>query len=198
MASAPPTPFVPTPPAVEERKTLSRQTSRSRIPEISTPSRKQSRVVKQEVTQEPQELPAEVQVPASQPPTPHEVQQDPAEEVSQLEPVDTAIEPGQELIDDPRVELPAFDWTDFEQQYLRAIDAASANEQKLLDEFANLISAFNVWAEVASEKDETRGVKRLKTRVDFVKLSEHALEEKKRHYESVVKAFEAALNMLRG
>ena len=56
--------------------------------------------------------------------------------------------------------LPSFDWDEFEARYEEALANANGQEQKLLEEFEELIKYFNVWAAAASVHDTERGIKR--------------------------------------
>jgi len=96
------------------------------------------------------------------------------------------------------LELPEFDWSAFEAEYTKAIRAADEGENELSGEFDKLCSLFSLWADAASEHDNTRAVKRLKTRERFVQISEGKFEDKKKHYVEVVDAFKKALALLHG
>ncbi|KAL1867585.1 hypothetical protein Plec18167_008585 [Paecilomyces lecythidis] len=71
-------------------------------------------------------------------------------------------------------------------------------EQELRDETAKLLEVFMTWSQVAVSHDEDRAFKRFKTRMQHVQNSEMKLEDKKKHYANVVKAFESALALLEG
>ena len=92
--------------------------------------------------------------------------------------------------------IPPFDWDDFEQRYKAAIEEASDNETKLLEEFDKLVQYFNVWAASARDHDADRAIKRIQTREMHVRNSEMNLAQKKQHYTEVVKAFKSALALL--
>lgn len=77
--------------------------------------------------------------------------------------------------------LAPFDWDEFEARYEEALTKANGDEQKLLDEFEELIKYFNVWAAAASVHDTERGIKRLQTRERYVKIAEQSLSQKKKH-----------------
>jgi hypothetical protein len=77
--------------------------------------------------------------------------------------------------------LAPFDWDEFEARYEEALTKANGDEQKLLDEFEELIKYFNVWAAAASVHDTERGIKRLQTRERYVKIAEQNLSQKKKH-----------------
>lgn len=81
--------------------------------------------------------------------------------------------------------LAPFDWDEFEARYEEALTKANGDEQKLLDEFEELIKYFNVWAAAASVHDTERGIKRLQTRERYVKIAEQSLSQKKKHREFV-------------
>ncbi|KAI0197692.1 hypothetical protein F4808DRAFT_292651 [Astrocystis sublimbata] len=90
-----------------------------------------------------------------------------------------------------------FDWEDFEDRYQKALEEADENEKQLLQEFAQLVKYFNVWASASSTYDNERAVKRLQTRERYVALSEQSLDQKKQHLSEVVKAFQSALALLK-
>ncbi|KAI0178872.1 hypothetical protein GGR52DRAFT_533896 [Hypoxylon sp. FL1284] len=92
--------------------------------------------------------------------------------------------------------IAAFDWDDFENRYVKALQEADEQEKLLLDEFDNLIKYFNVWAQASSAHDNERAIKRLQTRERHVRLSEQALSQKKKHLSEVVRAFQSALALL--
>ncbi|KAI2603839.1 uncharacterized protein GGS25DRAFT_505646 [Hypoxylon fragiforme] len=92
--------------------------------------------------------------------------------------------------------LAAFNWDDFEERYEKALQEADEQEKQLLDDFDSLVKYFNVWATASSTHDNDRAVKRLQTRERHVRLSEQALEQKKKHLSEVVKAFQSALALL--
>ncbi|KAI0443204.1 hypothetical protein F4803DRAFT_515957 [Xylaria telfairii] len=92
--------------------------------------------------------------------------------------------------------LAPFDWEDFEDRYEKALQEADEKEKMLLDEFAQLVKYFNVWASASSTYDNERAIKRLQTRERYVQLSEQSLAQKKQHLSEVVKAFQSALALL--
>ncbi|KAI1191887.1 hypothetical protein F5B17DRAFT_381374 [Nemania serpens] len=93
--------------------------------------------------------------------------------------------------------LAPFDWEDFEDRYEKALQEADEKEKQMLEEFAQLVKYFNVWASASSTHDNERATKRLQTRERYVSLSEQSLSQKKQHLAEVVKAFQSALALLR-
>ncbi|KAI1774653.1 hypothetical protein F4818DRAFT_418522 [Hypoxylon cercidicola] len=92
--------------------------------------------------------------------------------------------------------IAAFDWEDFENRYVKALQEADEQEKALLEEFDNLVKYFNVWAQASSAHDNERAIKRLQTRERHVRLSEQTLSQKKKHLSEVVRAFQSALALL--
>ncbi|KAI1174055.1 hypothetical protein F4777DRAFT_580343 [Nemania sp. FL0916] len=92
--------------------------------------------------------------------------------------------------------LAPFDWEDFEDRYEKALQEADDKEKQMLEEFAQLVKYFNIWASASSAHDNERAVKRLQTRERYVSLSEQSLSQKKQHLTEVVKAFQSALALL--
>lgn len=99
--------------------------------------------------------------------------------------------------EDITLELPEFDWNDFENRFNEGLQLLDKEESQILDQFDQLMEMFFIWAQTGSSQETERAVKRLKTRERFVQLSEASLEQKKAHYIQVVSAFKAALDMLR-
>ncbi|KAI1109404.1 hypothetical protein F5Y14DRAFT_432674 [Nemania sp. NC0429] len=93
--------------------------------------------------------------------------------------------------------LAPFDWEEFEDRYEKALQEADEKEKEMLEEFAQLVKYFNVWASASSTHDNERATKRLQTRERYVSLSEQSLSQKKQHLAEVVKAFQSALALLR-
>ncbi|KAI0109062.1 hypothetical protein GGR51DRAFT_512577 [Nemania sp. FL0031] len=92
--------------------------------------------------------------------------------------------------------LAPFDWEDFEDRYEKALQEADEKEKQMLEEFAQLVKYFNVWASASSAHDNERAAKRLQTRERYVNLAEQSLSQKKQHLTEVVKAFQSALALL--
>ncbi|KAF2967489.1 hypothetical protein GQX73_g6112 [Xylaria multiplex] len=92
--------------------------------------------------------------------------------------------------------LAPFDWEDFKDRYEKALQEADEKEKQMLEEFAQLVKYFNVWASASSTHDNERAMKRLQTRERYVSLSEQSLSQKKQHLAEVVKAFQSALALL--
>ncbi|KAH7391403.1 hypothetical protein BKA64DRAFT_102780 [Cadophora sp. MPI-SDFR-AT-0126] len=93
--------------------------------------------------------------------------------------------------------LPKFDWGDFEQRYTETLKKQHEEEVEIIDEFDLYATSFMVWAQAAAQRDNARMSKRLRTRMRFTQLAENSLEDKKNHYLEVVRAFQAAMDMLR-
>ncbi|PBP22432.1 hypothetical protein BUE80_DR006659 [Diplocarpon rosae] len=94
-------------------------------------------------------------------------------------------------------ELADYDWDDFERRYTDHMSKLDEEENKDYENFDNHATSFLVWAQSASQRDNARISKRLKTRSRFTQLAENSLEDKKRHYVDVVSAFQKALDLLR-
>ncbi|PBP20991.1 hypothetical protein BUE80_DR008181 [Diplocarpon rosae] len=94
-------------------------------------------------------------------------------------------------------ELADYDWDDFERRYTDHMSKLDEEENKDYENFDNHATSFLIWAQSASQRDNARISKRLKTRSRFTQLAENSLEDKKRHYVDVVSAFQKALDLLR-
>ncbi|KAL1960782.1 hypothetical protein VTO42DRAFT_6612 [Malbranchea cinnamomea] len=88
-------------------------------------------------------------------------------------------------------------WDELQIRFADAMHERSEFESALQKETAELLEVFIVWSQTTGFHDEDRAYKRFKTRMDYVQNCEANLEEKKRHYANVVKAFESALALLR-
>ncbi|MCJ1313044.1 hypothetical protein MMC25_006720 [Agyrium rufum] len=97
---------------------------------------------------------------------------------------------------DPNVSLEPYEWADLERRFLERMNACEEKEQAIKDEFADWVKVFQVWAETTVQHEQQRAAKRLKTRMLHVQSSEQRLEEKRKHYLRVVKAFEEAFALL--
>ncbi|OAX83065.1 hypothetical protein ACJ72_02583 [Emergomyces africanus] len=89
------------------------------------------------------------------------------------------------------------DWEQLQKKFTDAMDERSQAERVLQKETAEILEIFISWSQTTAYRDEDRAYKRLKTRMGFAQNSEAKLEEKKKHYANVVKAFENALALLR-
>ncbi|OJD16142.1 hypothetical protein AJ78_03670 [Emergomyces pasteurianus Ep9510] len=89
------------------------------------------------------------------------------------------------------------DWEQLQKKFTDAMDERSHAEMALQKETGELLEMFMAWSQTTAYRDEDRAYKRLKTRMGFAQNSEAKLEEKKKHYANVVKAFENALALLR-
>ncbi|RKF60049.1 hypothetical protein OnM2_054049 [Erysiphe neolycopersici] len=86
--------------------------------------------------------------------------------------------------EDITLELPDFDWDDFENRYTEGLQLLDKEETQVLDQFDQLMEMFFLWAQTGSTHETDRAVKRLKTRERYVQLSEASLEQKKAHCKS--------------
>ncbi|KAJ9272273.1 hypothetical protein DTO212C5_1458 [Paecilomyces variotii] len=89
-------------------------------------------------------------------------------------------------------------WEVLQEKFSTAMETHAQAEQELRDQTAKLLEVFMTWSQVAVSYDEDRAFKRFKTRMQHVQNSETKLEDKKKHYANVVKAFESALALLEG
>ncbi|KLJ06941.1 hypothetical protein EMPG_17549 [Blastomyces silverae] len=92
------------------------------------------------------------------------------------------------------------DWERLQKKFTDAMDERSQAEMVLQRETAELLEVgamFIAWSQTTAYRDEDRAYKRFKTRMGFAQNSEAKLEEKKKHYANVVRAFENALALLR-
>ncbi|OJD21754.1 hypothetical protein ACJ73_06904 [Blastomyces percursus] len=89
------------------------------------------------------------------------------------------------------------DWEQLQKKFIDAMDERSQAEMVLQRETAELLEMFIAWSQTTANRDEDRAYKRFKTRMGFVQNSEAKLEDKKKHYANVVRAFEDALALLR-
>ncbi|CAL3972445.1 unnamed protein product [Diplocarpon coronariae] len=94
-------------------------------------------------------------------------------------------------------ELAGYDWDEFERRYTDHMSALDLEENKDYDSFDEHATSFLIWAQSASQRDNARISKRLRTQSRFTQLAENSLEDKKRHYVDVVSAFQKALDLLR-
>ncbi|KAK2741031.1 hypothetical protein FQN57_005767 [Myotisia sp. PD_48] len=99
-------------------------------------------------------------------------------------------------------DLQSYSWEELQQCFVEEMDERSKSENLLQKESADLLEVsptgvFITWSQTTVFHDEDRAYKRFKTRMDYVRKSEETLEEKKKHYSSVIKAFENALALLR-
>lgn len=88
------------------------------------------------------------------------------------------------------------DWDQLQEKYTDAMDEHSRVEEELRAETARLLEVFTAWSQVTVQQDEKRALKRFKTQMQHVQNSEASVENKKKHYEDVVKAFQSALALL--
>ncbi|KAH8679835.1 hypothetical protein BGZ60DRAFT_238334 [Tricladium varicosporioides] len=98
--------------------------------------------------------------------------------------------------EDSEADLPPFEYEATMAEFLDKLRVAENKEAELMEQFVDYCQLFDAWSRGGANKVNTRATKRLKTRERFVQLSEADLEKKKEHYESVVKAFQVALDLL--
>ncbi|OJJ88909.1 uncharacterized protein ASPGLDRAFT_116755 [Aspergillus glaucus CBS 516.65] len=102
-------------------------------------------------------------------------------------------------------ELRDSDWEQLEEKYAKAMEEHGKSEEELQAQVAKLLEVFVAWSQTTVLRDEDRALKRListrclfKTQMQHVQNSEERLENKRKHYTDVVKAFESALALLNG
>ncbi|OQE31450.1 hypothetical protein PENSTE_c001G07651 [Penicillium steckii] len=88
------------------------------------------------------------------------------------------------------------DWDQLQEKYTDAMDEHSRVEEELRVETARLLEIFTAWSQTTVQQDEKRALKRFKTQMQHVQNSEVSVENKKKHYNDVVKAFQSALALL--
>ncbi|USP77252.1 hypothetical protein yc1106_04526 [Curvularia clavata] len=98
---------------------------------------------------------------------------------------------------DPAHRIEDFDWEDLHHRYHEAMKVCHGEEAALMEEWEDLMLYFRIWAQSGHEHETDRTYSRLCTRTAYVQHSEDALEQKRNHYVSVVKAFESALSLLK-
>ncbi|PGH18503.1 hypothetical protein AJ80_04473 [Polytolypa hystricis UAMH7299] len=89
-------------------------------------------------------------------------------------------------------------WEQLQERFVEEMEERSQVEMALQKDTSDLLDLFMVWSQTTIFRDEDRAYKRFKTRMAYTQNSESVLEEKKKHYTNVVKAFESALALLRG
>ncbi|KAF1944101.1 hypothetical protein EJ02DRAFT_452714 [Clathrospora elynae] len=99
---------------------------------------------------------------------------------------------------DPAEPIAEFDWDDLARRYHEAVNKCHGEEEELMREWESLMAYFRIWAQSGHEHETDRTHSRLRTRMTYVQNSEDTFEQRRNHYISVVKAFESALNLLRG
>ncbi|KAJ5903752.1 hypothetical protein N7504_006135 [Penicillium tannophilum] len=88
------------------------------------------------------------------------------------------------------------DWDQLQEKYTDAMDEHSRVEEDLRAQTTKLLDVFTAWSQTAMLQDEQRALKRFKTQMQHVQHSEVSVENKKKHYTEVVKAFQSALALL--
>ncbi|KAJ5394083.1 uncharacterized protein N7487_011724 [Penicillium crustosum] len=87
-------------------------------------------------------------------------------------------------------------WEQLQGKYADAMEEHGRVEENLRVETAELLEVFMAWSETTVSQDENRALKRFKTQMQHVQNSEVTVENKKKHYAEVVKAFQNALALL--
>ncbi|PLB33980.1 uncharacterized protein BDW47DRAFT_113056 [Aspergillus candidus] len=95
-------------------------------------------------------------------------------------------------------DLKNYDWEQLQERYLDLMEKHGETEEQLQAQISDLLEIFAAWSRVTVVRDETRAFKRFKTQIEHVQNSEDTLEQKRKHYVAVVKAFESALALLNG
>ncbi|KAF3001401.1 hypothetical protein E8E13_007194 [Curvularia kusanoi] len=98
---------------------------------------------------------------------------------------------------DPALQIEDYNWQELHERYHNIINTCNAEEKELMEEWANLMEYFRIWANSGHVHETDRTFRRLQTRTVYVQHEEEDLENKRNHYISVVKAFESALNLLK-
>ncbi|KAJ5986845.1 hypothetical protein N7451_011210 [Penicillium sp. IBT 35674x] len=88
------------------------------------------------------------------------------------------------------------DWDQLQEKYTDAMDEHSRVEEDLRAQTTKLLDIFTAWSQTAMLQDEQRALKRFKTQMQHVQHSEVSVENKKKHFTEVVKAFQSALALL--
>ncbi|RHZ54657.1 hypothetical protein CDV55_102036 [Aspergillus turcosus] len=99
---------------------------------------------------------------------------------------------GQQLAED----LSQCHWAKLQQLYSDIMKQHGDAEEELRARSLKLLEIFNSWSQSAVLRDESRALKRFKTQSQHVQTSEEDLENRRKHYADVVKAFENALALL--
>ena len=100
--------------------------------------------------------------------------------------------------EDTSHELPDFDWDLLTHQFSAAMDECDSQEAEVLQKFKDLANYFTIWAAVSHDSDRERAVKRFKTREAHIGHSEEEFAKKREHLQKVVRAFESAMELLKG
>ncbi|KAL1965956.1 hypothetical protein VTN77DRAFT_4896 [Rasamsonia byssochlamydoides] len=89
------------------------------------------------------------------------------------------------------------DWEQLQERFSAAMEEHARVERDLQEQTTQLLKIFMTWSRITISRDEDRSFKRFKTRMQHVQNSELQLEEKRKHYINVVRAFESALALLK-
>ncbi|KAF9894193.1 hypothetical protein FE257_007695 [Aspergillus nanangensis] len=87
-------------------------------------------------------------------------------------------------------------WEELQEKYIIAMERHCKDEEQVKIQTSDLLEVFVAWSHTSVARDETRALKRFKTQMQHVQISEESLEKKRKHYADVVKAFESALALL--
>ncbi|KAJ6109747.1 hypothetical protein N7486_001982 [Penicillium sp. IBT 16267x] len=128
---------------------------------------------------------------ASRPPATEEPQQ-----TCSPEPIEPLLEMEQMLVTHLTQGLDHCDWDQLQEKYIDAMGEHSRVEEDLRAQTTKLLDVFTAWSQTAMLQDEQRALKRFKTQMQHVQYSEVSVENKKKHYTEVVKAFQSALALL--
>ncbi|GFF45460.1 hypothetical protein IFM58399_07549 [Aspergillus lentulus] len=93
-------------------------------------------------------------------------------------------------------DLSQCNWTKLQQIYSDIMKQHGDAEEELRARSLRLLEIFTAWSQSAVLRDESRALKRFKTQSQHVQTSEEDLENRRKHYADVVKAFESALALL--
>ncbi|KAF2874852.1 hypothetical protein BDV95DRAFT_300492 [Massariosphaeria phaeospora] len=96
----------------------------------------------------------------------------------------------------PAEKIADFDWNELAERYHEATTACEQDEEKLMEEWQRLMDYFKIWANSGHAHESERTYARLQTRMIYVNHEEETLESARKHYISVVQAFESALRLL--
>ncbi|OQD79461.1 hypothetical protein PENANT_c050G09947 [Penicillium antarcticum] len=88
------------------------------------------------------------------------------------------------------------EWEQLKIKYFDSMEEHGRVEETLRLETAKLLEVFMAWSETTVLQDESRALKRFKTQMQHVQHSEVSMENKRKHYMEVVKAFQSALALL--
>ncbi|KAJ5779061.1 hypothetical protein N7457_006781 [Penicillium paradoxum] len=93
-------------------------------------------------------------------------------------------------------DLENYTWEQLQGKYADVMEEHCRVEENLRVEISKLLEVFMVWSQTTVTQDENRALKRFKTQMQHVQNSEGNVQNKKKHYAEVVKAFQNALALL--